>query len=156
MHVTGNISNGAILHKYCPFHYCKEVDMAVNLNNPETQCAFEHSGIIFLVWCLPAWIESSYRKCSVPFLFKPLPCAPDTFCHCRSCTLHKVFRPYSVGARAAEQGGAIAPPKNCTVGLSSAHYVLPSAVCKSFSPPISYCFLRHCVGGNTKWTNLLC
>jgi len=31
--------------------------------------------------------------------------------------------------------GAIAPPKNCTVGLSSAHYVLPLAVCKSFSPP---------------------
>ena len=31
--------------------------------------------------------------------------------------------------------GAIAPPKNCTVGLSSTHYVLPLAVCRSFSPP---------------------
>jgi len=31
--------------------------------------------------------------------------------------------------------GGYSPPRNCTVGLSSAHYVLPSAVCKSFSPP---------------------
>ena len=44
--VTGNTSNGVILHKYCPFHYCKEEEVDVNLNNPETQCAFEHSGIL--------------------------------------------------------------------------------------------------------------
>ena len=39
-------------------------------------------------------------------------------------------------SRAAEQGAiAPPPPQNCTVGLSSVHYVQPSAVCKSFSPP---------------------
>ena len=44
--VTGNTSNGVILHKYCPFHYCKEEEVDVNLNNPETQCAFAHLGIL--------------------------------------------------------------------------------------------------------------
>ena len=44
--MTGNTSNGVLLHRYCPFHYCKEEEVAVNLNNPETQCAFEHSGIL--------------------------------------------------------------------------------------------------------------
>jgi len=41
------------------------------------------------------------------------------------------------GRRNRGARGAIAP-KNCTVGLSSVHYVLPSAVCKSFSPPQSH------------------
>jgi len=55
------------------------------------------------------------------------------------------FRERQGGGR----GGVPPPPpppkkKNCTVGFSSAHYELPSAVCKSFSPPISYCFLRPC------------
>ena len=44
--MTGNTSDGVILHKYCPFHYCKEEEVDVNLNNPEAQCAFEHSGIL--------------------------------------------------------------------------------------------------------------
>ena len=39
-----------------------------------------------------------------------------------------------VGGTGGAKGG-YSLPKNCTVGLSSAHYVLPSAVCKSFSPP---------------------
>ena len=43
----------------------------------------------------------------------------------------------ATGSKGGGTGGArgYSPPKNCTVGLSSVHYVLPSAVCKSFSPP---------------------
>ena len=37
---------GVILHTSCPFHYCKDVDMALNLNNSNLQCDFNHSGIL--------------------------------------------------------------------------------------------------------------
>ena len=43
---TGNISNGVIVHKYCPFGYCKTEEVHVNLKEPDTQCAFKHSGIL--------------------------------------------------------------------------------------------------------------
>ena len=42
----GNISNGAIVHKNCPFGYCKTEDVHVNLKQPDTQCAFHHSGTL--------------------------------------------------------------------------------------------------------------
>ena len=43
---VGNKTNGIILHKYCPFHYCKHEEMNVNLENPDDQCAFNHVGIL--------------------------------------------------------------------------------------------------------------
>ena len=42
----GNISNGAIVHKNCPFEYCKTEEVHVNLKQPDTQCAFHHSGTL--------------------------------------------------------------------------------------------------------------
>ena len=42
----GNISNGAIVHKNCPFGYCKTEEVHVNLKQPDTQCAFSHSGTL--------------------------------------------------------------------------------------------------------------
>ena len=42
----GNISNGAIVHKNCPFGYCKTEEVHVNLKQPDTQCAFHHSGTL--------------------------------------------------------------------------------------------------------------
>ena len=42
----GNISNGAIVHKNCPFGYCKTEEVNVNLKQPDTQCAFNHSGTL--------------------------------------------------------------------------------------------------------------
>ena len=43
---VGNKTNGVILHKYCPFHYCKHEEMNINLENPDDQCAFNHVGIL--------------------------------------------------------------------------------------------------------------
>ena len=43
---TGNTSNGAIVHKHCPFQYCKPEQLDVNLTHPETQCAFDHYGTL--------------------------------------------------------------------------------------------------------------
>ena len=37
---------GVILHNSCPFHYCKDADMALHLNNSDLQCDFNHSGIL--------------------------------------------------------------------------------------------------------------
>ena len=42
----GNTSNGVIISKYCPYNYCKPEVVAVNLEYPDSQCAFNHSGII--------------------------------------------------------------------------------------------------------------
>ena len=42
----GNTSIGVIISKYCPYNYCKLEVVAVNLEYPDSQCAFNHSGII--------------------------------------------------------------------------------------------------------------
>ena len=41
-----NTTNGFITHRYCPFDYCKHGEMKINLENPDAQCAFNHSGIL--------------------------------------------------------------------------------------------------------------
>ena len=38
--------NGILVHKYCPFGYCKTDNVSLNLNNSDEQCAFNHSGLI--------------------------------------------------------------------------------------------------------------
>ncbi len=41
------LNNTTILaNKYCPFGYCKSDTLGVNLNNPDIQCALNHSGIL--------------------------------------------------------------------------------------------------------------
>ena len=41
-----NITSGYIIHRYCPFDYCKHGDMNIDLENPDDQCAFNHSGTL--------------------------------------------------------------------------------------------------------------
>ena len=43
---NGNTSNGVIVHKHCPFEYCKPEQLDVNLTHPETQCAFDRYGTL--------------------------------------------------------------------------------------------------------------
>ena len=43
---NGNTSNGVIIHKHCPFEYCKPEQLDVNLTLPETQCAFDRYGTL--------------------------------------------------------------------------------------------------------------
>ena len=43
---SGNSSNGVIVHRHCPFEYCKPEQLDVNLTHPETQCAFDHYGTL--------------------------------------------------------------------------------------------------------------
>ena len=43
---SGNTSNGVIVHKHCPFEYCKPEQLDVNLTHPETQCAFDRFGTL--------------------------------------------------------------------------------------------------------------
>ena len=43
---NGNTSNGVIVHKHCPFGYCKPEQLDVNLTHPDIQCAFNHSGTL--------------------------------------------------------------------------------------------------------------
>ncbi len=37
---------GVVAYKYCPFGYCTAKKIAVNLHKPDTQCTFNHSGIL--------------------------------------------------------------------------------------------------------------
>ena len=39
-------TDGVLVHSYCPYDYCKVDDMPVDLYHPDTQCAFNHSGIL--------------------------------------------------------------------------------------------------------------
>ena len=43
---SGNSSSGVIVHQHCPFGYCKQEPVDVDLTNPETQCAFDHYGTL--------------------------------------------------------------------------------------------------------------
>ncbi len=37
---------GVVAYKYCPFDYCKTEEISVNLYEPDSQCAFDHSGVL--------------------------------------------------------------------------------------------------------------
>ena len=34
------------MHSHCPYDYCKPEDLHIKLTSPDTQCAFNHSGIM--------------------------------------------------------------------------------------------------------------
>ena len=44
--LSGNSSNGVIVHQHCPFGYCKHDPVDVDLTNPDTQCTFNRSGTL--------------------------------------------------------------------------------------------------------------
>ena len=39
-------ASGVLLHKHCPFDYCKQEDNDINLEYPDEQCAFNRSGTL--------------------------------------------------------------------------------------------------------------
>ena len=39
-------SNGVILNMYCPHQYCREEKLAIDLEEPNMQCAFNHAGTL--------------------------------------------------------------------------------------------------------------
>ena len=41
-----NGTSEVIVHQHCPFDYCKSESVKVSLSDPNTQCAFNHSGIL--------------------------------------------------------------------------------------------------------------
>ena len=43
---VGNTTNRYIIHRYCPFDYCKYGEMNISLENPDDQCAFNHSAVL--------------------------------------------------------------------------------------------------------------
>ena len=45
-HSAESSSSGVLLHKHCPFDYCKQEDNDMNLEYPDEQCAFNRSGTL--------------------------------------------------------------------------------------------------------------
>ena len=45
-HDADNLTTSFIIHKYCPHSYCKQDNISVDLSYPDTQCAFNHSGVL--------------------------------------------------------------------------------------------------------------
>ena len=43
---AGNESNGVIVHHHCPYGYCNLKELDIRLDSPDTQCNFNHSGIL--------------------------------------------------------------------------------------------------------------
>ena len=44
--INENNETNIIVHKYCPYNYCKTQELAVDLRYPDTQCAFHHAGVL--------------------------------------------------------------------------------------------------------------
>ena len=38
--------SGFLFSKYCPYNYCKQETINLNVNNPDEQCALNHTGIL--------------------------------------------------------------------------------------------------------------
>ena len=76
---SGNSSNGVIVHQHCPFGYCKQDPVNVDLTNPDTQCAYDRSGILCGACklnfslalggsqCLPDNCSNKYLSLLIPF-----------------------------------------------------------------------------------------
>ena len=47
-----NDSDSILVHSFCPFDYCYSSSVGVDLNNPDSQCALNHSGVL-CGGCLP-------------------------------------------------------------------------------------------------------
>ena len=43
--IEGNVS-GIVLHDHCPFDYCKETHLWINISSADMQCAFNRTGIL--------------------------------------------------------------------------------------------------------------
>ena len=43
---TNESIGGILVHSHCPYDYCKPEDLHIRLTSPDTQCAFNHSGIM--------------------------------------------------------------------------------------------------------------
>ena len=41
-----NENNTFVIHKYCPYDYCKQENISIDLRLPDTQCLFNHSGVL--------------------------------------------------------------------------------------------------------------
>lgn len=74
----GGKSDGAIVHKNCPFRYCKPDHLKVDLAHPDKQCAFGRSGTL-CGGCPPdesvSLGSSQCQRCSNVFLTLILPFA---------------------------------------------------------------------------------
>ena len=43
---SGNQTNSFVVHQYCPYDYCKAENISVDLLFPDSQCAYDHSGVL--------------------------------------------------------------------------------------------------------------
>ena len=43
---NGNETHSFVVHQYCPYDYCKQDSISVDLQFPEMQCSFNHSGVL--------------------------------------------------------------------------------------------------------------
>lgn len=41
-----NKTSDVIVHRYCPFGYCRSENISIDLNHPDEQCTLNHSGIL--------------------------------------------------------------------------------------------------------------
>ena len=64
---TNGSQDGVLVHKHCPFDYCKPDSFNLNLENPDEQCAFHRSGILCGACqhnLSPVFGTSACRECS--------------------------------------------------------------------------------------------
>ncbi|XP_064396943.1 uncharacterized protein LOC135343851 [Halichondria panicea] len=59
--INKNDSDVILVHSFCPFDYCNSNPVGVDLNNPDSQCALSHSGVL-CGGCLPevsVWLSAA-------------------------------------------------------------------------------------------------
>ena len=74
---SGNVSNGVVINNNCPFDYCNSI-LDVKLDDPDMQCAFNHSGTL-CGGCKPGFSltlgSSQCRSCPNTYLALLIPFA---------------------------------------------------------------------------------
>ena len=92
---AGNKSNGVIVHHHCPYGYCKCEELDIRLDFPDTQCNFNHSGIL-CGGCRPARTQSYTGNFSVSQMLKQVHYTSHTICYCRNSAggFNQALEPY--------------------------------------------------------------
>ena len=71
-----------LVHNHCPFDYCKDQSIQLNMEHPDEQCAFSRSGVL-CGSCQQNLSQvlgtSNCRECSASL-------AGSCLCHCRNCS----------------------------------------------------------------------
>ena len=92
-----NDGNETVTASNCPYNYCNREEINVTLEDPDSQCNFNHSGTP-CGGCQPGLSLALHGYQSLSGLSQHSPCSPLTICSDRSCSsvFHQSYRSHDI------------------------------------------------------------